>query len=52
MCERIKGYAYLECSAKTREGVRDVFETAAKAALKTKPSKPRTWHRLDKCSIL
>ena len=52
MCERIKGYAYLECSAKTREGVRDVFETAAKAALKTKPPKPRTWHRLDKCSIL
>ena len=25
MCERIKAYAYLECSAKTKEGVRDVF---------------------------
>ena len=33
MCERIKAYAYLECSAKTKEGVRDVFTTAARAAL-------------------
>ena len=43
MCERIKGYAYLECSAKTREGVRDVFETATKAALKStkKPGRRR-----------
>ena len=46
MCEKINGYAYLECSAKTREGVRDVFETAAKAALETKPTKPRPRHRL------
>ena len=36
MCERIKAYAYLECSAKTKEGVRDVFTTAARAALMTK----------------
>ena len=35
MCERIKAYAYLECSAKTKEGVRDVFTTAARAALMT-----------------
>ena len=35
-CERIKAYAYLECSAKTKEGVRDVFTTAARAALMTK----------------
>ena len=33
MCERIKAYAYMECSAKTKEGVRDVFTTAARAAL-------------------
>ena len=36
MCERIKAYAYLECSAETKEGVRDVFTTAARAALMTK----------------
>jgi len=35
MCERIKAYTYLECSAKTKEGVRDVFTTAARAALMT-----------------
>ncbi len=34
VCERINAYAYMECSAKTREGVRDVFATAARAALK------------------
>ena len=35
MCERIKAYTYLECSAKTKEGVRNVFTTAARAALVT-----------------
>ncbi|CAH8558471.1 unnamed protein product [Dicrocoelium dendriticum] len=36
MAERINAYAYLECSAKTKEGVREVFETATRAALATK----------------
>ena len=45
--EKIKAYAYLECSAKTREGVRDVFEMAAKAALETKKNRDNR-----KCSIL
>ena len=50
MCERIKAYTYLECSAKTREGVRDVFTTAAKAALTEKiwKKKLNKW----KCGIL
>ncbi|KAL9959587.1 hypothetical protein ACROYT_G032921 [Oculina patagonica] len=43
----INAYAYLECSAKTREGVRDVFETAAKAALGIKKEGDKI-----KCSIL
>ncbi|KAG5448703.1 GTP-binding protein Rho1, variant 2 [Clonorchis sinensis] len=34
----IGAYAYMECSAKTKEGVRDVFETATRAALETKKS--------------
>ena len=36
MAEKIGAYAYLECSAKTKEGVRGVFETATKAALHSK----------------
>lgn len=33
MAIRIQAYDYLECSAKTKEGVREVFETATRAAL-------------------
>ena len=33
MAEKVGAYAYLECSAKTREGVREVFITATRAAL-------------------
>ncbi len=33
MAQTIGAYAYLECSAKTRRGVRQVFEIAAQAAL-------------------
>ncbi|KAJ7341479.1 hypothetical protein JRQ81_005624 [Phrynocephalus forsythii] len=33
MALRIQAYDYLECSAKTKEGVREVFETATRAAL-------------------
>ena len=41
MSEKIGAYTYLECSAKTNEGVRDVFETATRAALQTKRKKKR-----------
>ncbi|KAK2187335.1 hypothetical protein NP493_169g04034 [Ridgeia piscesae] len=33
VAQRIGAHAYLECSAKTRDGVRDIFEMAAKASL-------------------
>ena len=33
MAETIGAFGYLECSAKTKEGVREVFETATRAAL-------------------
>ncbi|KAK7479927.1 hypothetical protein BaRGS_00028835 [Batillaria attramentaria] len=39
MSEKINAYSYLECSAKTKEGVREVFETATRAALATKKKK-------------
>ncbi|XP_074646620.1 ras-like GTP-binding protein RHO [Tubulanus polymorphus] len=39
MAEKINAFGYLECSAKTKEGVRGVFETATRAALQTKKKK-------------
>merc|ERR1719384_2685643 len=40
MAEKINAFAYLECSAKSKEGVREVFETATRAALQVK-KKPK-----------
>lgn len=39
MAEKINAFAYLECSARSKEGVREVFETATKAALQVKKKK-------------
>lgn len=36
MSNRINASGYLECSAKTKDGVRDVFEMATRAALQAK----------------
>lgn len=46
MAEKINAYGYLECSAKTKEGVREVFEVATRAALQSKKK------RRKKCVIL
>ncbi|KAK4472668.1 hypothetical protein MN116_003899 [Schistosoma mekongi] len=46
MADRIGAYAYLECSAKTKEGVREVFETATRAALQSKKPKKK------KCDLI
>ena len=37
MAEKINAIAYLECSAKSKEGVREIFETATRAALMVRP---------------
>jgi len=37
--EKIGAFAYLECSAKTKDGVWEVFETATRAALQVKKKK-------------
>jgi len=39
MAEKINAFAYLECSAKSKEGVREVFENATRAALQVKKKK-------------
>ncbi len=39
MAEKINAFSYIECSAKTKDGVREVFETATRAALQTKKKK-------------
>ena len=41
ICAKINGYDYLECSAKTKKDIRDVFKTATKAMLQTKKGKRR-----------
>ena len=46
MADRISAFSYLECSAKTKEGVREVFETATRAALQVKKKKRK------RCKIL
>ena len=36
MAKKIGAFAYLECSAKNRDGVREVFDMATRAALQRK----------------
>ncbi|OMH86190.1 GTP-binding protein rho1 [Zancudomyces culisetae] len=46
VAQKIGAFKYLECSAKTNDGVREVFEAATRAALLSKTKKKRG------CSIL
>jgi len=49
VAQKIGAIKYLECSAKTQEGVREVFEHATRAALMVKD---KTHHRKKKCIVL
>ena len=51
MAKRIGAYSFCECSSKTREGVREVFEHAARASLLSKSSK-RNGKKVKRCFIL
>ncbi|KAK2825582.1 hypothetical protein Q7C36_019509 [Tachysurus vachellii] len=42
MANRINAFGYLECSAKTKDGVREVFEMATRAALQAKKRGKKT----------
>lgn len=50
VAQKIGAYKYIECSAKTGEGVREVFEHAARAALMA--NKHPGKNKKKKCVIL
>ena len=50
MAEKINAFAYLECSAKNNDGVREVFEEATRAAFKSRRSRPETF--CTRCILL
>nr|XP_061813489.1 rho-related GTP-binding protein RhoA-B-like isoform X2 [Nerophis lumbriciformis] len=47
MANRIGAFGYMECSAKTKDGVREVFEMATRAALQARRGK-----KSNKCTLL
>ncbi|KAK5622417.1 hypothetical protein ILYODFUR_005144 [Ilyodon furcidens] len=47
MAGRITAFGYMECSAKTKDGVREVFEMATRAALQARRGKKN-----NKCALL
>ncbi|XP_061418916.1 rho-related GTP-binding protein RhoA-C-like [Lethenteron reissneri] len=46
MANQINAFGYMECSAKTKDGVREVFEMAARAALQVRKRKKKSGCRL------
>uniref|UniRef100_A0A224XKW1 Putative rho n=1 Tax=Panstrongylus lignarius TaxID=156445 RepID=A0A224XKW1_9HEMI len=53
MADKIKAYAYIECSAKTKDGVRIVFELAARVALQSERKKrSRARSCFDTCNVI
>jgi Ras family protein A len=42
VAQKIGAYTYLECSAKSGEGVREIFENATRAALTVRPPKKKS----------
>uniref|UniRef100_K1P2D0 Ras-like GTP-binding protein Rho1 n=1 Tax=Magallana gigas TaxID=29159 RepID=K1P2D0_MAGGI len=47
VAEQIRAFSFVECSAKTQDGVRKVFETATRAALQYQKKR-----KLRKCKLL
>lgn len=52
MARQIRAVTYLECSAKFRENIEDIFNDASNAALSAMKGKKRHWNPKRKCIII
>ena len=52
MAEEVGAYQYVECSAKTKEGLENVFEQAVRAALTPREQRTKKKKRKGKCDVL
>lgn len=54
LAESVKAAAYIECSAQTRQGVREVFQAAVRATMISKKSRRKQWRQMmkAKCTFL
>jgi len=50
VAEQVGALRFVECSAKNRHGVRDVFLAAATSVVKVRPHRRR--HKQDNCTVL
>ena len=52
LAQRIGAKCYLECSARTRDGLKPVFEAAVRTALSTVEEQKQSVRKKHKCAIL
>lgn len=52
MAQRIQADSYMECSAKTQNGLKEVFDRAIKVALRNKTQSPNSERKGCGCCIM